>query len=229
MAKECLQWLQNSSIAINDFMAELSKIKLCGFIDKKTVDLAVECKADLIGFVFYPPSSRNVSPQKAKEISADIGRGIKKVAVFVDLNDEQISQIIENLKPDFLQIHLDDFARISEIKNNFKIPIIKAFAIKDSKDLQAIGEYEKIADYFLFDAKSDEVGGSGKSFDWKILSNLKTNKEWFLSGGLNEKNIKEAILQTGAKMIDLSSGIEEIKGIKSEKLIKEFMNKVHSL
>ncbi|MFT7099390.1 MAG: phosphoribosylanthranilate isomerase, partial [Rickettsiales bacterium] len=185
------------------------KVKLCGFKNKEDVDFAVKCAVDLIGFVFYPPSKRNVTAQLAGEISADIPPEIKKVAVFVDLNDDEISLIIENLKPDFLQIHSKDFLRILEIKNNFKIPIIKAFAIKEVEDLDVIGQYEEIADYFLFDAKVKEIGGSGQSFDWRILDKLKTNKKWLLSGGLNVNNFEEALIQTNARMIDLSSGIEE--------------------
>ncbi|MFT6219814.1 MAG: phosphoribosylanthranilate isomerase [Myxococcota bacterium] len=202
--------------------------KLCGFTNKETVDLAVECGADLVGFVFYAPSKRNISAQEAGKISVDIPSNVKKVAVFVDLNDEDIAKIIENLKPDFLQIHSNDFSRILDIKNNFKIPIIKAFAIIDEKDLEVVSQYEEIADYFLFDAKTKEIGGSGKSFDWKVLDKLETAKKWLLSGGMDVDNIEKAIIQTGAKMVDLSSGIEETKGIKSKKLIKEFMNKIDS-
>ncbi len=205
------------------------KTKLCGFSTKETVDLAVKSGVDFIGFVFHSSSKRNISPETAAQISKDIPSHIKKVAVFVDKTNDEISKIIEHLKPDFLQIHSDNYSRILEIKNHFKLPIIKAFPISELKDLEAISDYEKIADYFLFDAKVAEVGGSGQSFDWTILKNLKTNKEWFLSGGLNAKNIEESLNITKAKIIDLSSGIEEIKGIKSPKLITEFMSKIKSL
>ena len=113
-----------------------------------------------------------------------------------------------------------------EIKNHFKIPIIKAFSIKDIQDLGDVDKYESIADLFLFDTKTKNSGGSGKTFDWKILQNFTTKKDWFLSGGLNTNNIEEALKITNTKMVDLSSGIEEVRGIKSPELIKQFMTKI---
>jgi len=203
------------------------RTKLCGFTDQKTIDLAIASGAEFIGFVFYPQSSRNISPYKAGEISKNIPAHIKKVAVIVDAEDALIAQIFQHLKPDFLQIHSDHQSRILEIKKHFQIPIIKAFSISKIKDLEVIHDYLQIADYFLFDAKSIGIGGGGKPFDWKIMNNLKIDKGWFLSGGLNIENIEQAIKISGAQMIDLSSGIEEKKGIKSPKLITEFMSKIN--
>lgn len=200
--------------------------KLCGFTTKETVDLAVASGVDFIGFVFYPRSARNISPKRAAEIAHDIPRSVRIVAVIVDAQDKKIREIIKYLQPDFLQIHSSKKSRILEIKNQFHVPIIKAFPISETKDLDLVQDYENIVDMFLFDGKSS---GSGKSFDWKILQNFKTKKRWFLSGGLNIDNIGEALKVTGAKMIDLSSGIEEIKGVKSPKLITEFMEKTRSL
>jgi phosphoribosylanthranilate isomerase len=202
------------------------KTKLCGFTNQETVDLAIELKTNFIGFVFYPKSPRHISPKRAGEISRNIPRFIKKVAVIVDAQDKKIREIIKYLDPDFIQIHSSKKSRILEIKNQFQIPIIKAFPISEAGDLDVVQEYEDIADIFLFDGKSS---GSGESFDWKILKNFKTRKKWFLSGGLNIKNIDLALKTTGASMIDLSSGIEETKGIKSLKLIKDFMEKIDSI
>ncbi|MES2677369.1 MAG: phosphoribosylanthranilate isomerase [Pseudomonadota bacterium] len=200
--------------------------KLCGFTTKETVDLAVASGADFIGFVFYPKSARNISAKRAAEIAHDIPRSVRVVAVIVDAQDKKIREILKYLQPDLLQIHSSKKSRILEIKNQFQIPIIKAFPISETKDLELVQDYENIADMFLFDGKTS---GSGESFDWKILQNLKTKKRWFLSGGLNIDNIDEALKITGARMIDLSSGIEEARGIKSPKLITEFMKKIHSL
>ena len=201
-------------------------IKLCGFTNKETVDLAVRCKANFIGFVFYPPSRRFISATKAAQIATDMPKNVKKVAVVVNPEDDDLEQIIQNLKPDFLQLHETDFGRTVEIKNKFKTPIIKAFALTKAEDLQQLKQYDEVADYFLFDAKNKEVGGAGRVFDWNILKDLNTKKEWFLSGGLNAGNIKKALKETGAKMIDLSSGIEEVKGVKSPALIVSLMSKL---
>ncbi|MFT6333164.1 MAG: phosphoribosylanthranilate isomerase [Lentimonas sp.] len=205
------------------------KIKLCGFSNKETVDLAVRCKADFIGFVFYALSRRYVTPKKSAEISIDIPENIKKVAVLVDPENEEIDQIIEHLNPDLLQLHQTSLERCQEIKSNYQIPIVKAFAVTSKKDLRDLNEYEQIADYFLFDAKNKEVGGAGRIFDWRVLDDLKTDKEWFLSGGLNMNNIKEALKVTKAQMVDLSSGIEKEKGVKSPEMIVNFMSRAGKL
>jgi phosphoribosylanthranilate isomerase len=202
------------------------KIKLCGFIDQKNADLAAEYGADFIGFIFYKNSSRYISPQNAGKIAANLPKKIKKVAVLVDANNQEIAEIIKYLQPDFLQLHGEESAaRLDEIKKLFNLPIIKAIAISSAEDLAQIKNYEA-ADLFLFDTKiSGQSGGSGQIFDWKLLKDLPTAKKWFLSGGLNIDNITSALEISGADMIDLSSGIEEEKGVKSPKLIKELMIK----
>ncbi len=202
------------------------KTKLCGFTNQETVDLAIELKVNFIGFVFYPKSARNISPKKVRELAKNIPHSIKKVAVIVDAQDKKIREIIKCLEPDFLQIHSSKKNRILEIRNQFQIPIIKAFPISEAKDLEAVEDYENIVDMFLFDGKTS---GSGESFDWKILENFRTRKKWFLSGGLNIANIDQALKITGARMVDLSSGIEEIKGVKSPKLIKDFVARIASI
>jgi phosphoribosylanthranilate isomerase len=134
------------------------------------------------------------------------------------------------LQPDFLQLHgKESNQRIEEIKKLFGLPIIKAIGIGSPQDLLEIKQYNS-ADILMFDTKiKDQTGGSGKNFDWKILQNLNTNKKWFLSGGLNIKNLEEALKITNAEMVDLSSGIEEIRGIKSSRLINAFMDKIKDL
>jgi phosphoribosylanthranilate isomerase len=201
------------------------KVKLCGFKELETIDLACCLRIDFMGFVFYDASPRNVDMSNIAEITKGIPENIKKVAVVVDASDELLVDIIRELKPDFLQLHGDeDLFRVKQIKEKFNLPIIKAFRISNKKDLTLTKEFEDVADYFLFDAKADELkGGSGKSFDWGVLKSLETKKEWFLSGGINSKNAEIALRKTGARMIDVSSALEEAKGIKSKKLIKEFV------
>jgi phosphoribosylanthranilate isomerase len=199
-------------------------IKLCGFTNLKTTLQAIEAGVNFIGFVFCSSSPRNIDPKQAEQIALSIPPHIKKVAVIVDAKNDKISEIIKHLQPDFLQIHSTNKQRITEIKNHFNIPIIKSFSVATTKDLEVVMDYESVADLFLFDTKNDQIGGSGESFDWRIINNLNTKKNWFLSGGLNINNVKDALKISGAKMIDLSSGIEEVRGVKSLRLIKEFMN-----
>lgn len=204
------------------------KIKLCGFKNKADVDFAVRYGADFIGFVFHPSSPRYILPSNSKDISVDIPSRVKKVAVLFNVEDNKIAEIIKNLNPDFLQLHGNETVeRIEKIKALFAVPVIKCFAINNPEDLLQIKDYEKASDLFLFDSKiNNNSGGTGISFNWQIMQNLKTVKPWFLAGGLNINNINQALEISGAKMIDISSGIEEKRGIKSVKLIKELLSKL---
>ncbi len=201
------------------------KIKLCGFKDKENIDFACEFNIDFIGFVFYAKSSRDVDLKNISHITQDIPKEIKKVAVIVNESDGKIAQIINLLKPDLLQLHGEEsLSRVREIKNKFQLPIIKAFSISGAGDLKNIAEFEEYCHYFLFDYRDDiNQGGSGKSFDWNILNKLNIQIDWFLSGGINKNNLAQALKQTNAKMIDLSSALEEERGQKSKKAIKDFM------
>jgi phosphoribosylanthranilate isomerase len=210
------------------------KIKLCGFTDKESIKFALKYEPDFMGFIFYPPSKRNINLKQAREF-ANINFGkTKKIAVIVNGNDVDITQIIENLKPDFLQLHGEEsLDRCLEIKRRFSLPIIKSIAIfedlKISKILEKVRQYQNIADFLLFDSKTKEKGGSGKVFDWEILKKLNLKKDYFLSGGLDINNIAEAKKISGAKIFDLSSGIEEKKGVKSLEKIKNLMELFNEL
>jgi len=205
------------------------KVKLCGFTKEESLKTAINCGCDFVGFVFYEKSPRNITPLEAKELAKIIPPHIAKVAVVVNPNQELISEIISNLKPNFIQFHGNESVEyLKDFKKNFPhTKIIKAFGIRNKEDLNSLKDYENYADYFLLDNKSDnEFGGSGEKFDWEILKEISTTKEWFLSGGLNEKNISSALQTSKAKMIDISSGIEEIRGEKSSLLIEQFMKKI---
>jgi phosphoribosylanthranilate isomerase len=208
------------------------KIKLCGFTDPISIKFSLKYSPDFMGFIFYPPSKRNITLNQAKRFSEiDFGQ-TKKIAVIIDETDSNISKIINNLQPDLLQLHGDEsISRCQEIKEKFSLPIIKAIAISDKKDILHFAEicenYNQIADFLLFDTKTQEKGGSGLSFDWKILKQLNLKQNFFLSGGVDIHNLKEAAEITGANFFDLSSGIEEIKGIKSLDKIKNLMSFFH--
>ncbi|MFT4718162.1 MAG: phosphoribosylanthranilate isomerase [Rickettsiales bacterium] len=204
------------------------KIKLCGFTDKKSIEFALKYKPDLMGFVFYASSKRNVSLRKAKEFAYINFGATKKVAIIVNDNDSNISKIIENLRPDLLQLHGEEsFERCFQIKNAFKLPIIKAIAIADKPNINRIQEdierYQKISNFLLFDAKTSEKGGAGIQFNWGLLSKLKIERDYFLSGGININNIRGMGDLSKNIIFDLSSGIEEKKGIKSLKKIRNLM------
>jgi phosphoribosylanthranilate isomerase len=150
---------------------------------------------------------------------------VGSVSVLVDPYDDFLSQVQSIFAPDFVQLHGSETPmRVQAIKKKFpKIKIIKAFRIKEAKDLEHVKNFEDVADLFLLDGAKP---GSGKSFKWEMLKNFSTKKNWFLSGGLNTNYLDEALKISGAKMIDISSGIEKYPGQKSPELIQELMTKV---
>lgn len=212
------------------------RVKLCGFTEATSLQAAIDQKCDFVGFIFYEKSPRYITPQNAKKLSPLIPTNIAKVAVVVDASFELLSEISQNFQPDFFQFHgTENVEYLQQIRQKFSdIKIIKAFRINNSQDLAATKIYENDVDFFLFDSSTKtEFGGSGKTFDWKILQNFTSTKnqgkKWFLSGGLNINNIDAALKITGANMVDISSGIEESHGKKSPKLITEFMQKVRKI
>lgn len=201
------------------------KVKLCGFSEITSLQCAIDCKADFIGFVFCNKSPRNVTPQQIQELAKIIPTSIQKVAVVVDADFSLLQDIALHLQPQYFQLHgSESTQRVLEIKKAFpKIKIIKAFSIKQKNDLEQSVDFIDLADIFLFD---NIIAGSGKNFDFKILQDFSCEKKWFLAGGLNINNIDDALQITGAKMIDISSGLEKERGKKSPELIKEFMRKL---
>jgi phosphoribosylanthranilate isomerase len=201
------------------------KVKLCGFTEKNSLQTAIDCKVDFLGFVFCEKSPRNLSLNNAPALATMVPPSIAKVAVVVEPSLELLQNISSSLQPQYFQLHGNiDFTRILTIKKAFpNIKIIKAFTIQKHEDLEQTIDFIDAADIFLFDSST---GGLGKPFDFKILQNFSCKKDWFLSGGLNINNINEALKITGAKMVDLSSGIEKERGKKSPELIVEFMHKI---
>jgi phosphoribosylanthranilate isomerase len=204
------------------------KIKLCGFTKEESVIAAIENNCDFLGFVFYDKSPRNLDLTSAESFLKIIPSQVKKVAVVVNSDFDFLEKINSALKPDFFQFHGDeDIGFLAEVRKKFPlVKIIKSFKIKDSIDVNYIKSFNDFCDFFLFD---NQNAGSGKKFDWQILKNINIQKEWFLSGGINIDNIEEAIKITGAKFVDISSGIEETRGVKSIRLIEELMNKINNV
>ncbi len=205
------------------------KIKFCGFTEKTSLQTAIDQGCDFVGLVFHPSSPRYISPRDSSKLAELIPAKISKVAVVVDPIFETLEEIMKNFQPNYLQLHGSENVQfIRKIRTKFpEVKVIKAFRIMSVADLQQIQLFENEVDLFLFDSKTQgQQGGSGQKFDWNILKNLTTNKPWFLSGGINADNFRQAIAITGAQMLDISSGIEEVRGKKSSKLIEEFMNKI---
>ena len=201
------------------------KIKLCGFTEVKTIKTAIDYGCDFIGVVFAKNSIRYVDTNSAKNLALAIPNSIGRVAVVVNETLENLHKINQNFQPNFFQLHGDeDVNYIENLKKIFpKISIIKAISIFSKDNLKKIKNFDNHIDYFLLDNKNP---GSGEVFDWKILQDFNLAKPYFLSGGINIKNIDEAIKIVNPEFIDISSGIEEIKGIKSSKLIIDILQKI---
>jgi phosphoribosylanthranilate isomerase len=202
-------------------------IKICGLSTLETIAAALDNGADMVGFIFFPKSPRNVSVEQAALLrKAAVGRA-KAAAVTVDAPDEALDAIVRLMQPDVLQLHgAEAPGRVAEVKARYGLPVIKALSIRDSSDLDNIAPYIGVADQFLLDAKapkgSELPGGNGVSFDWRTLSALDPGLDYMLSGGVNAGNVGQALAVTHAPGLDLSSGVESAPGVKSVTLINEF-------
>ncbi len=204
------------------------KIKLCGFTKEQSLLSAIKAGADFIGFIFSEKSPRFIDLNAAEKLAKIIPQNVEKVVVVVDAEMSYLQQIIEKISPNYIQFHGSETVEFLE-KFHQKFPqikIIKAFKIAQKEDFHQVNDFENIADFFLFDGKNP---GAGLAFDWNILREFNSVKPWFLAGGLNINNIEQALQKTGAPMVDISSGIEEIRGEKSPKLIKQLMEELKKI
>ena len=201
-------------------------IKICGIKNKETLVCCEKNKVDFFGMIFYHKSPRNISYEEARML-IDVSRefSIKPVGVFVNHDIKELKKIIYSLNLNFIQLHGDeDQLYINELKNEFKLKIFKKISIKTNQDFKEANKFNNI-DYLLFDYKpnSDELpGGNSKSFNWNFLKEQKIDLPWFVSGGINHENIKKLQNFINPYGIDLSSGVEEQKGIKSINKINKF-------
>lgn len=203
-------------------------VKICGLKSAEAVDAALDSGADMIGFVFFPPSPRNVAFDTARALSERVRGRALKVALSVDATDALLRQIIESLAPDLLQLHgRESPDRVSAVRRRFGLPIMKALPIAEEADLAAIGTYEQQADRLIFDARApreaSRPGGLGRRFDWHLLRNIATAAPFMLSGGLDVDNVAEALRITQAPGVDVSSGIERALGEKDPDRIRAFV------
>ena len=198
------------------------KAKTCGLSTLDTLDAALDAGAAYIGFVFFPPSPRNVDFRQAAKISQTVGNRAFKVGVFVNPDDALLTEAIKAANLDYIQLHGNEaIERVQYIQKRFNKKVIKAISIASISDISRAREYEKYADMLLFDAKppvdlNDTLpGGNGLEFDWNLIAGKKWTIPWMLSGGLDATNVKEAIKTSGATMVDVSSGLEDEPGQKS--------------
>ena len=208
-------------------------VKICGITSPEAVNAAVQAGAAYGGLVFHPKSPRNLDVARAARLAAQMRGKLKVVTLLADPSDEQLAMVVGEVAPDFLQWHGAESARrVAYVRAKFNIPVIKALPVAQAADLAAAAEYESIADMLMFDAKApkgaERPGGHGAAFDWKLLAGKTFAKPWFLAGGLDPDNVARAIALSGAKFVDVSSGVESAPGVKDPARIHSFINATKS-
>lgn len=209
-------------------------VKICGLSTPETLDVALDAGADMVGFVFFPPSPRHLGLEMARELGKHVRRRAVKVALTVDADDATLASIVEVLQPDVLQLHgRETVARLRDIKQKFGLEVMKALAVETAADLASLPFYAGAADRILFDAvapkEATRPGGLGAVFDWHVLENLDLNLPFMVSGGLNAGNVAEAIRVTRADGVDVSSGVERAPGIKDPEMIRAFIRAARAI
>src|ERR1700746_1505885 len=203
-------------------------VKICGLSTRETLDVALDAGADMVGFVFFPPSPRHLGFDLARDLGQAVDRRAAKVALTVDADDATLANIVEALQPDILQLHgCETVARLRDIKQKFGLPVMKAMAGETPADLASLPGYAAVADRILFDARAPKEatrpGGLGAVFDWHVLEKLDLKLPFMVSGGLNADNVAEAVRVTRAGGVDVSSGVERTPGVKDPEMIREFI------
>lgn len=203
-------------------------VKICGLSSRETLDAALAAGADMVGFVFFPPSPRHLGLEAARELGRQAKGRAAKVALTVDADDATLENIVETLAPDLLQLHgKETTARVRDIKAKFKLPIMKVIAVETAPDLAVLPGYASVADRILFDARAPKgatrPGGLGAVFDWQLLAGLELQLPYMVSGGLTAANVAEAVRVTRAGGVDVSSGVESAPGIKDPEMIRSFI------
>ena len=210
-------------------------VKICGLSTEETIEAAVDAGAGLVGFVFYPPSPRAVTPERAASLARRVPHRVAKVGLFVDPDDALLDRILTTAGLDLIQLHgLEPPERVAQIRERFRRPVMKAIRIGTAADVAAAERYLGAADRLLFDAQPPKragalPGGNGEPFDWSLLAGRSWPLPWMLSGGLTIANLATAVRITGAPAIDVSSGVETSPGIKDVALIRDFIATVKTL
>lgn len=205
------------------------RVKICGLKTPDTVDAAVSAGAAYVGFVLFDASPRAVSVDEARALAIGVPPGVAKVALVVDADNARLDEITGRVPLDMLQLHGSETPeRVAEVRARTGLPVMKAVGIAEAEDVAKIDLYADAADQILVDAKPPRTsvlpGGNGLSFDWRLVSNRRWATPWMLAGGLTPDNVAEAIALTGAKQVDVSSGVESAPGAKDSALIRAFLD-----
>ena len=207
-------------------------VKICGITSEEDLKAAKELGAGFVGFVLEEKSKRYINLRRLKSLSMITREPLKSVALLVDPSDDFLERLLMSSKVDYIQLHGEESPeRVEEIAKITNVPLIKAIGVEKESDLLSIRKYEDSVDYILLDSKVKEnrqlKGGRGISFNWDIIGGFNFNKPWFLAGGLNVNNVINAMKVTGAKMLDVSTGVETKPGKKSFDKMRKFIGRAN--
>lgn len=197
-------------------------VKVCGLTREEDIDVAIEGGAAYLGFNFYPPSKRSITPDRWRELHAHVAGRRPTVGIVVDPDDSWLDSVMGAAPLDAIQLHGKETpGRVREVAERYKCRVIKALAVAERGDIERTEAYRDVADMVLFDAKPPRTpgaipGGNGLPFDWRLLADQKIHLPWFLAGGIGIANLQKAVELTGAPMVDFSSSIEDAPGIKNQ-------------
>lgn len=209
-------------------MTDDIRIKICGLTDPADIPAAVLAGAAYLGFVFFPPSPRNLDLRRAAQMMQSVPEGIAKVALTVDADDATLDALLDAVPVDMLQLHgRESPARVRGVRARYGLPVMKAVGVAGAGDLPALDRYARVADQLLVDAKpprgATRPGGNAAAFDWRLLAGRRWPVPWLLAGGLTPGNVAAAIRATGARQVDVSSGVETAPGEKDGRLMRDFI------
>ena len=204
------------------------RVKICGLTRPQDVAAVVAAGGSYIGLNFFARSPRFVTPEAARDLSLAAPVGLARVALTVDAGDAEMDRIVETVPLDLLQLHGGESAeQVARVRERYGLPVIKVVGVAGEEDLPALAEYGRVADQILVDAKApkgaDLPGGNGVPFDWRLIAGRRWPVPWMLAGGLTPQNVAEAIRLTGARQVDVSSGVESAPGVKDAARIAAFV------
>jgi phosphoribosylanthranilate isomerase len=204
------------------------RVKICGLKTPGDLAAAAAAGAGYAGFNFFPKSPRFVTPAEARTLALSAPEGLCKVALVVDADDATLDALVAEVPLDMLQLHgHENPARVAEVKARYGLPVMKVIGVAEEADFTPLLDYQLVADQILIDAKPPKgavlPGGNGLTFDWRLLVGRKWLKPWMLAGGLTPDNVTEAIRRTGARQVDVASGVESVPGVKDAAKIVAFV------
>ncbi|MDX2221983.1 MAG: phosphoribosylanthranilate isomerase [Rhodospirillaceae bacterium] len=209
-------------------------VKICGLSDARSLTAAVDAGAAFVGLVFFRRSPRFVTLDTAAELARRVPRGVTAVGLFVDPTDAELDTVLRDVRLGMIQLHGRETPdRVRQVRARTGLPVMKAVGVSTARDVVGAAAFSGAADWLLFDAKppreATRPGGNAVPFDWSLMRAFTGAVPWMLAGGLARANVAAAIKASGARAVDVSSGVETKPGLKSAAKIRAFIRAVQAV